>query len=106
MVLQDLATDTMYVLRIYHHLRVLVPIQQQFANTTAVFTEFALLGPYSGSGCMMRERELRRNYLLAYVNGRGPLPNTIERPTNIRSLEHISGWVTYPPADVMSCYDA
>ena len=51
-----------------------------------------------------RERELRREggkSLLAYVKGGGPYLSNIDRPTTIRSPEHIGGWVNYPPAYVI-----
>ena len=51
-----------------------------------------------------RERELRREggkSLLAYVKGVDPHLIHIDRPTTIRSPEHISGWVNYPPAYVI-----
>ena len=51
-----------------------------------------------------RERELRREggkSLLAYVKGVDPYLIYIDRPTTIRSPEHISGWVKYPPAYVI-----
>ena len=51
-----------------------------------------------------RERDLRReggNSLLAYVKGVDPYLIHIDRPTTIRSPEHISGWVNYPPAYVI-----
>ena len=51
-----------------------------------------------------RERELRREggkSLLAYVKGVDPYLIHIDRPTTIRSPEHISGWVNYPPAYVI-----
>ena len=52
----------------------------------------------------VRERELRREggkSLLAYVKGVDPYLIRIDRPTTIRSPEHISGWVNYPPAYVI-----
>ena len=60
-----------------------------------------------GSKCCLREREreLRREggkSLLAYEYGSGPLPNT-DRPTTIRSPEHLGGWGNYPPAYVKCC---
>ena len=51
-----------------------------------------------------RERELRREggkSLLAYVKGVDPHLIHIDRPTTIRSPEHRSGWVNYPPAYVI-----
>ena len=51
-----------------------------------------------------RERELRREggkSLLADVKGVDPHLIHIDRPTTIRSPEHISGWVKYPPAYVI-----
>ena len=51
-----------------------------------------------------RERELRREggkSLLAYVKGVDPHLKHIDRPTTIRSPEHRSGWVNYPPAYVI-----
>ena len=50
-----------------------------------------------------REREIRREggkSLLAYVKGVDPYLIYIDRATTIRSPEHISGWVNYPPAYV------
>ena len=50
------------------------------------------------------ERELRSEVgksLLAYVKGVDPHLIHIDRPTTIRSPEHISGWVNYPPAYVI-----
>ena len=55
-------------------------------------------------GYRERERELRREggkSLLAYVKGVDPHLIHIDRPTTIRSPEHISGWVNYPPAYVI-----
>ena len=54
--------------------------------------------------CTERERELRREggkSLLAYVKGVDPHLIHIDRPTTIRSPEHISGWVNYPPVYVI-----
>ena len=56
------------------------------------------------NGSIERERELRREggkSLLAYVKGVDPHLIHIDRPTTIRSPEHISGWVNYPPAYVI-----